>query len=52
MNHLPYIDLPSNSNISLDNVSNISNYSSNTPITSFGGRISVKGLDFLKKKEL
>jgi hypothetical protein len=50
MNHLPYIDLPSDSNIYLDNVANISNDSSNTPITSFGGRINVKGLDFYEKE--
>jgi hypothetical protein len=50
MNHLPYIELPSDSDISVNKIANISNDSFNTPFTFFGGRVRVKGIDFQKKK--
>jgi hypothetical protein len=47
---IPYTNLPSNSNITLDKVANISNDSSNTPFTFFEGKIRMKGLDFREKE--
>jgi hypothetical protein len=52
MNHLPYIKLPTNSNISVDRLANISFDSFNTPFTSFEGKINVKGLNIYPKKGL